>query len=74
MATLTAGKRMAKAKGERPKYVPAKIGAEAARLAKIAASFKDLSMAEYVTQVVEAAARRDIDAEHAKMKRGQVDE
>ena len=42
MTTLTKDRAVAKAKPSKPKprYVPAKIGEEAVRLGKIAASFK----------------------------------
>jgi hypothetical protein len=41
-----------------------RIGADVTELAKIAASFKGLSIMEYVSEVVRAAAMRDIDEGH----------
>jgi hypothetical protein len=74
MSVLLREKPVAKAKaskGKPVKYIPAKIGEEAVHLAKIAASFKGMTLADYVTPVVRDVARRDIDAEHAKMKRSE---
>jgi hypothetical protein len=41
-----------------------RIGSDVTELAKIAASFKGLSIMEYVSEVVRAAALRDIDEGH----------
>jgi hypothetical protein len=45
-----------------------KVDAEAVRIAKIAASFKDMSLAEYVSSLIVEHAPRDIDEGHSRLK------
>ncbi len=46
---------------------PIRIGKEALRLAKIAAGYKDMSMKDWVTEVIAEAAQRDIEKGHREL-------
>lgn len=50
--------------------VTVKVDAEAVRIAKIAASFKDMTLAEYVSALILEHAPADIDAGHSELKGG----
>ena len=46
--------------------VPVKIDAEVVRVAKIAAAYKDMSLAEYISERLRPLAAEDVEQEHAK--------
>jgi hypothetical protein len=46
--------------------VPVKIDAEVVRVARIAAAYKDMSLAEYISERLRPLVAQDIDLEHAK--------
>jgi hypothetical protein len=46
--------------------VPVKIDAEVVRVAKIAAAYKDMSLAEYISERLRPLVAEDIDREHEK--------
>jgi hypothetical protein len=50
--------------------VTVKVDAEAVRIAKIAASFKDMTLAEYISALVMEHAPRDIDQGHTELTKG----
>jgi hypothetical protein len=47
--------------------VPVKIDAEVIRVAKIAAAYKGLSLAEYLSETLRPIVSRDVEQEHAKV-------
>jgi hypothetical protein len=55
----------------RPKRndVSVKLDAEATRLAKIVAAFRDQTLAEYLSEIVLAQAKKDLDR-HMRQERG----
>lgn len=63
--TLVAERPMAKDKDR--KNTPVRIDDEALRLARIAASYKGMNLAEYVSAALLDAARRDIERGHAEL-------
>jgi hypothetical protein len=46
--------------------VPVKIDAEVVRVAKIAAAYKDMSLAEYISERLRPLVALDVEQEHAK--------
>ena len=46
--------------------VPVKMDAEVVRVAKIAAAYKDMSLAEYISERLRPLASEDVEQEHAK--------
>jgi hypothetical protein len=46
--------------------VPVKIDAEVVRVAKIAAAYKDMSLAEYISERLRPLVAEDVDREHEK--------
>jgi hypothetical protein len=47
-----------------------KVDTEAVRIAKIAASFKDMSLAEYISELIMEHAPHDINEGHSKLSAG----
>jgi hypothetical protein len=54
------------AKGKR-NDVPVKVDVEVIRIAKIAAAYKGLSLAEYLSETLRPIVSRDVEHEHAKV-------
>ncbi len=52
--------------------VTVKVDTEAVRVAKIAASFKNITLAEYISSLIMAHAPHDIDQGHSELSRGVV--
>jgi hypothetical protein len=46
--------------------VPVKIDADVVRVAKIAAAYKDMSLAEYISERLRPLVAEDVDREHSK--------
>jgi hypothetical protein len=46
--------------------VPVKVDAEVIRIAKIAAAYKDMSLAEYISERLRPLVAEDVEREHAK--------
>ena len=46
--------------------VPVKIDAEVIRVARIAAAYKDMSLAEYISERLRPLVSQDVEQEHAK--------
>ncbi len=46
--------------------VPVKIDADVVRVAKIAAAYKDVSLAEYISERLRPLVAEDVDREHSK--------
>jgi hypothetical protein len=46
--------------------VPVKIDAEVVHVAKIAAAYKDMSLAEYISERLRPLVAEDVDREHSK--------
>jgi hypothetical protein len=46
--------------------VPVKLDAEVVRVAKIAAAYKDMSLAEYLSERLRPLVSQDVEQEHAK--------
>lgn len=65
MATQTLEHPMAKRND-----VTVKVDTEAVRIAKIAASFKDVSLAEYISTLILTHAPGDIDRGHSELSKG----
>jgi uncharacterized protein (DUF1778 family) len=63
MALLNAEQPMAKDR----KNLPVRIDEESIKWGKIAASYKDMTLSDYVSEVVLEAARRDVELSHAEM-------
>jgi predicted DNA binding CopG/RHH family protein len=47
--------------------VPVKVDSEVIRVAKIAAAYKGLSLAEYLSETLRPIVARDVEQEHAKV-------
>jgi hypothetical protein len=47
--------------------VPVKVDADVIHVAKIAAAYKGLSLAEYLSETLRPIVSRDIESEHAKV-------
>lgn len=47
--------------------VPVKVDSEVIRVAKIAAAYKGLSLAEYLSETLRSIVLRDVEQEHAKV-------
>ena len=47
--------------------VPVKVDADVVRVAKIAAAYKGLSLAEYLSETLRPIVFRDVESEHAKV-------
>lgn len=50
--------------------VTVKVDTEAVRIAKIAASFKNVTLAEYISTLIMTHSPRDIDQGHSELSRG----
>jgi hypothetical protein len=46
--------------------VPVKVDAEVVRVAKIAAAYKDMTLAEYISERLRPLVAEDVEHEHAK--------
>ena len=47
--------------------VPVKVDADVIRVAKIAAAYKGLSLADYISETLRPIVSRDVESEHARM-------
>jgi hypothetical protein len=47
--------------------VPVKVDADVIRVAKIAAAYKGISLAEYLSETLRPIVSRDVESEHAKV-------
>lgn len=50
--------------------VPVKLDAEVVRDAKIVAAYKDMSLAEYLSELIRPHVARDLEQEHARHVKG----
>ena len=48
--------------------VPVKVDADVIRVAKIAAAYKGISLAEYLSETLRPIVSRDVESEHAKVE------
>jgi hypothetical protein len=51
-----------------PKGAPAKIDSEAVRIAKIVAAYRDITLAEYLSEIIMERAARDLEQEQARSR------